>query len=263
MKKHRYIKFLIRACFLLYISNIYSLTIDRVIVSSDANPTYLDFWPFVAKAWKKLGIKPTLALIAHDTIIVDETLGDVIRFEPIANIPTSLQAQVIRLLLPAFFEHETCLISDIDIIPLQKTYFLNSIKNIPENNFVVYRQYDKHTSTTYPMCYNAAKGSTFKELFGVNSIADIPAIITGWYNLGYGWNTDERILAEHVNSFDQTRAIKLHHDVQKRIDRSHWHYNSSKLKNNFYNNFYIDAHMIRPYHEHKQALDTFFKLVGI
>ena len=88
------------------IQNAICFKIDRVIIASDANQTYLDFWPFVAKAWKKMGIKPTLALIANKNIVVDETLGDVIRFEPIEGVSTALFAQTVRLLVPAFFEND-------------------------------------------------------------------------------------------------------------------------------------------------------------
>ena len=81
-----------------------ALIIDRAIVSSDSNPDYLDFWPIVAKAWNKLGIRPTLALIADKSVQVDESLGDVIRFEPIKGVSNALYAQTIRLLLPILFE---------------------------------------------------------------------------------------------------------------------------------------------------------------
>ncbi len=67
----------------------------------------MDFWPLVAKAWKKIvGIKPTLVFIAPADVEIDETVGEVIRFEPIPGIPTAQQAQVLRLLIPTLFEDE-------------------------------------------------------------------------------------------------------------------------------------------------------------
>ena len=80
-----------------------AFTLKRALVASDTNPMYIDFWPLVAKAWKKLGLQPTLALIAPPDFNVDTTCGDVIRFDPIPGIPTSFQAQVIRLLAPRIF----------------------------------------------------------------------------------------------------------------------------------------------------------------
>src|ERR1700737_349362 len=96
-------------CFLFSCSSLIAARIDRVILGCDANPMYIEFWPMVARTWKEIvGVKPTLALIAPSSMVIDESLGDVIRFEPIPGIPTSFQAQVIRLLLPAYFEDEVC-----------------------------------------------------------------------------------------------------------------------------------------------------------
>lgn len=100
--------------------------------------SYFDFWPIVAKAWKRLiGIKSTLALITDKDVEVDEMVGDVIRFKPIPGVSTSLQSQLVRLMLPAYFEDEICIISDIDMIPISKSYHIDSAKELPEDVFVV------------------------------------------------------------------------------------------------------------------------------
>ena len=109
---------------------IHCFKIDRAIVASDTNPMYLDFWPVVAKVWKQvIGIQPTLALIAPPNTIVDESVGDVIRFYPIPGIPTWQHAQMIRMLLPTLFENEVCITSDIDMLPMSRQYtFMNLLK---------------------------------------------------------------------------------------------------------------------------------------
>jgi len=118
-----------------------SIKINRVILSANTNPTFMDFWPLVAKAWKEMGIQPTLALIEDQkNISIDKSLGDVMRFEPIEGVKPGVQAQLIRLLLPTYFEDDVCLISDIDILPLSKDYFVTRVKQYPENSFIVYRK---------------------------------------------------------------------------------------------------------------------------
>lgn len=231
--------------------------IDRAIVSTDTNATYSDFWPLVAKAWKEMGIKPTLALIAPKDFKIDEKIGDVIRFEPIPGIPTSFQAQVIRLLLPIYFEDEVSLISDIDMLPLSKDYYCNSVKNVKDDCFVIYRDqaYKRDNYEMYPMCYNAAKGKVFKELFKIKSIEDIKAKIIEWYGLGCGWTTDERMLYKHIQEWekkDKKRIVKLGHEVEKRIDRGEWEYDKDLVKKKYY----IDSHMLRPYKQYKKEIDT-------
>lgn len=238
--------------------------INRVIVASDANPMYLQFWPLVAKTWKNLvGLRPTLFLVAPADVTVDESLGDVIRIEPLPGIPTSFQAQVIRLLAPAYFEHDVCLISDMDMIPLSKDYFTKSVNTVFENCFVVYKDgaFAGENINEYPMCYNAAKGWVFKEIFGINSVDQIPSIITEWYNLGLGWTTDQQILFSYFNEWNArtSRGIKLGHTVDRRVDRGGWSYNVELLQKGYY----VDCHMLRPYETYKNHLDTLAHHLGI
>lgn len=250
--KKAFILFLLLAIAFIKIN---ALKIDRVILATDANPDYIEFWPIVAKAWKEIvDVKPTLALIADKNVIIDESLGEVIRFEPIDGIPISLQAQAIRLLLPSYFGNECCLISDIDMIPLNKEYFINSIKNCPENSFVVYRDnaYNENEKK-FPMCYIAAKGKTFKEVFKIPNKSSIPDIIKKWSNKNLGWNTDELLLYKYLTNWKNynNRCIKLGHGVERRIDRSYWAYDNEFLKRGYY----IDAHCPRPYNSYKSSID--------
>lgn len=235
---------------------LHALKIDRVIVATDANPTYIHFWPLVAQAWQtKLGAKPTLALIANDDVIVDETLGDVIRFKPLPGVPTSQQAQTIRILLPALFENDVCLTSDIDMVPLSSTYFNKAIEQVPDNCFVTYMNKAYRIGyPAFPICYNAAKGSTFKEIFKIQNKDDIAKTMQQWHEHGLGWQTDERMLFKHLTSWKDasSRFVKLNDNTgPRRVDRSNWKYDKQLLQSDYY----IDAHCLRPYHDHKHKID--------
>jgi hypothetical protein len=231
-----------------------ALTPTRVIVASDANPNYIQFWPIVAQAWRDIvGIRPTLALIAPDNVSVDESLGDVIRFAPIEGVSTALYAQCIRLLLPVLFPEDVCIISDMDIIPMQRKFFVNSIKNVAEDHFAVYRTKAILKYKQYPMCYVAAKGSVYGNIFNVNTIDDIPTIIQQWANLKKGWSTDQQLLYSYLHSWEY---FKSHCDLLdipiNRIDRSkNSKYNETKLKNGSY----TDYHCPRPYAKYKKVID--------
>ncbi len=234
-----------------------ALKIDRVILATDNNPAYIEFWPVVAKAWKeRIGVQPTLALIAPSDVRVDESLGDVIRFEPLPDIPTSLQAQTIRLLLPAYFPDEVSIISDIDMIPLNKEYFVDSVADAPDDAFVVYREVAEIPK--FPMCYVAAKGSTFKDIFQVHSVHDIGSIITYWHSLNIGWSTDEMVMYHSLLQWPKyaQKCIKLGHGVQRRIDR-YWglEHDDQLLEQGYY----IDAHCPRPYSAYKKEIDALIK----
>lgn len=232
---------------------LHCLKLDRVILATDANPTYIEFWPVVARAWQNIvGLRPTLALIADDSVTVDETLGDVIRFAPIPGVATAQHAQIIRLFLPFYFPDDGCIISDIDMIPLNKDYFIQSIASVPDSCFVVYR--DKAYGTAlFPMCYNAALGKTFAEIFDIAQPSDIAKQIKNWFSLGYGWNTDEILLHRYLTTWQHyhQRCIKLGHAVEPRIDRFDWRYQPSDIANGYY----IDAHCLRPYSLYKKEID--------
>ncbi|HJZ24116.1 MAG TPA: hypothetical protein VJ201_06695 [Candidatus Babeliales bacterium] len=245
-------------------SMFYPFTINRAIMASDTNPTYIDFWPLVSQAWVKLiGIRPTLALISEKKIPVDTTYGDVIYFYPIPGVSTALQSQTIRLLLPALFPDEISIISDIDMLPINKEYFINSVREIPQDKFVVYRDrgYKPPHNNRFPMCYNAGKGILFKEIFGVNSIDDIPKIIKKWNTTGYGWITDEMMLYQHLLSWKKyaTHCVKLGHEVGPRIDRISWVYSPEKLVEKYY----IDSHLLRPLNNYRKEISQISQILGL
>jgi len=248
--------------FLFLFSPCFSLKIDRVIVSTDTNPMYMDFWPIVAEAWEKLvGIRPTLAFIAPADVEIDESLGDVIRFEPIEGVSTVLQAQVVRHFLPLYFKDEGCLISDIDMIPLSKSFFIDTVADIPDDCFVVYRSAVALQYKEYVMCYNAAKGSTFGEVFGIDDIADIPEMIKRLAEqFNHKWQTDQLALYYYLRSWEhfEDRCALLQHPVEKRVDRINWKYDIEKLKSGYY----IDSHMLRPYKRYKMHNDRLCGYLG-
>jgi hypothetical protein len=248
--------------FLLFNNTITPLKLQRVILATDANENYIQFWPIVAKAWKEIiGLQPTLALIADETVDIDETLGEVIRFAPIEGVSTALYAQCIRHLLPIMFPDEVCIMSDIDMIPLNKDYFLKSAEPFPNDYFVVYkdRAYPPNTPQ-FQMCYCAAYGKVFQEIFGINNVDEIPDIVKRWSALNLGWSTDELILYQYLTNWNKytTHCAKLGHGMEmnsRRIDRARWGVNRNLLRSGHY----VDMHCPRPYNNYKAEIDMIMK----
>jgi hypothetical protein len=236
------------------LSGLNAFEIDRVILSTNNDPRYIEFWPVVAKVWQAMGIRPTLALIATEDCPIDTSLGDIIRFDPMPDVSEVLQAQAIRLLVPAFFPEDICLISDIDMLPMGSSYFKDWAKSCPEDTFLVYRDWVwadwlKRTS----MCYNAAKGKLFADMFGVTSPEDIPHILRKWQNLNWGWETDELVLYASINEWESkgNPVMRLHHAVGPRLDRGGWNIDFDLIDVTSYH----DCHCPRPYSENKETID--------
>jgi hypothetical protein len=238
------------------------MKIDRAIVACDDNPLYTEFWPVVAESWSLLNIKPTLFLIS-DNQQVDESLGDVIRISPLEGIPTSFQAQCVRMLGPTMFPDETSIMSDIDMMPLNKKYFVDNIKDIPSEDFVIFSSdaYEKQPDfPCYPMCYNAAKGSIYKEIFKYD-MSEYKEAMEDWHSLGHGWTTDERVLYSRFTEWQQNNNnFKLLRRgwvpfATGRVDRAYMKFEPGFMLLDKY----IDFHMVRPYNEHKETIDNIFE----
>lgn len=228
------------------------MRLNRVILATDSKPEYLACWPHAAKAWSKIvGVRPTLALVAHENVQVDESLGDVIRFIPVKGLRTDFQAQVIRLLLPALFPDEICIISDIDQIPANSNYFCNSISSFDDDSFVVFKEFISHKAPDeIPICYNAAKGRVFGDIFGVlptlDSIRDRIIYYGETVYPVHKWYSDQKILFHSLTSwrFYTSKCIHLGEDwVHRKLFWYDWPQARAQLKSGWYH----DVQLQKPF----------------
>ena len=156
------------------------MKIDKVILASNNNKDYLDFWPIVSEAWLRMDIEPVLIYTGKEKIKLD---GNVINFH-IDGIDPVFVAQNIRILAPALFEDKNSITSDIDDLPLSKKYFVDNVKDIPNHMFVIYR-WGFITETMVPICWTLANGKVWKEIFNIKSESDIVNKLINWYPLNY------------------------------------------------------------------------------
>ena len=247
------------------------MKIDLSLVASDLNTDYLDFFPLVLKTWKNIvGIDIKLILISMQ---IPENLIDykynIILFKPIENIPTAFQAQCIRILYPCILNNNI-IISDMDLIPLNKTYYVDNIKNLSDDSFVIYRNVLEDINQ-YPICFCAANSSIWKKIFNINTEEDIREIMKHWYSqipendykisnpYSLGWALDQLQLFYSVNKWNKN-IIKLNdkETVFNRLDRCDIEYiksNKELIKNNINKGIYSDFHLPKPYNKYKEIVD--------
>ena len=180
------------------------MKIDTVILSSDDNPNYIQFWPIVSEAWSLMGIEPILIYTGEEKL---KLKGNVINYG-IKNINSSFVAQNIRILYPSLLSDRTCLVSDMDILPLSKNYFVDSVLNFNENSFIIYRPDAGLPSNMISLCWIAAASKTWYELFKVDSEKKIEKYLKKWYTKNYSiqgtaWYTDQIKLRKYVNKFSR------------------------------------------------------------
>jgi hypothetical protein len=242
------------------------MKIDYAVHSSDSNPFYLDFWPLVSRVWReKFGVEPVLLYIDENhEIPIDETYGRVIKMKPVPDVPVYLQCLWIRYWWPSQVPEKVCILSDIDMFPISKHYFVEQIKNVPDDKYV-------HLNPDHeniPSCYHVAKGKYYKQVLGLHdsweaSIRFLNGLELGrQHSISSGtvmerWGTDEQHATERMRSYPDQSLFVLLPRTHQRIDRSAWTWSPTKM----HMDFYADSHSIRPYNHpvYKPMIDLLVK----
>lgn len=243
--------------------------LDRyVVVSSNNNPDYLFFAPFIERAWNKLGWKLCI-MVTHDvdvkllknrlnndsTIIYQVPEIEVLRTETVAQASRLYAANILPLA-------SLIMTSDMDLLPLKKDYWNPSI-----NDITVYG-HDLTWFSYYPMGYTAMSGFKWKEKLNCtyNTAHDIErdckelkiAYSPDWEQW---WNHDWQLLTNRLKPFES--EIKFINRGQTniagttlalgRVDRYNW---QETLKQSEL----IDAHCENNNVKHPVKLEPFLEL---
>lgn len=233
----------------------------------DSNPLYSDFWEPVSKIWKiKFDVVPVLLAVMEEEEFkskkFDETYGKAINIKPIKGVPLHLQAQWIRYWYTINFPNEVSIVSDIDMFPLSKQYFVDQIEKIEDNKYVhLYSNMLPHL----PACYHVAKGETFKKILRLpdsfeESMREMMRYNTDGCITHMGmqlWNLEEKFSSNRINLYPIKHDLVLLNRNGYRIDRDCWHYDEKLLKQDFY----IDCHSLRPYKDHKHEIDKLVRSI--
>jgi hypothetical protein len=249
------------------------MKVGTILVATDTNPLYCDFIPNFITTWKKLIPEADICIV----MIADEIPSRFRAFAryihlipPIPGIHTAFHAQCIRLLYPRHIvRNEGVLITDMDMLPMNRSYYVDSIANLSSDAFVVYR--DVCLPKEISMCYNIAHPHTWRGVFGTESIE---TVLRGWYvNANYsgehggsGWGTDQQILVTKFNEWNGTKVI-LNDVITRfaRLDRvgdPRIFRNRQTLRSWIGQNAFADYHCLRPYLEYKDINDFIVSCVN-
>jgi hypothetical protein len=190
------------------------------LVAGDLNREYLDFFPLVRQAWREIVGAPVLLALVADHIPADLAAyaGEILLFPPLPGVHTAFQAQCVRLLLPSLLATAggAVLTSDIDMIPMNRGYYVDNLAPLPDDSFAILRADAlKPEAREIAICYNAALPATWSAVVGgVASMDDVRRHLANWAALqpdydgrhgGAGWNADQRLLYELVLHWPEQR----------------------------------------------------------
>lgn len=244
------------------------MKIDLAIHSSDSNPFYLDFWPIVSKIWKvKFGVTPLLVYIDENhTIPIDTTYGIVLKLKPVPDIPVPFQCLWVRYWIPSQYPDKVSIISDIDMLPISRPYFLGNIESLPDDKYI---HLNPH-SDNMPSCYHVAKGYMFTKVLDLPETWPESVKRVSEFSNGYNHTLNDGTVIQQwgVDEAYATYKLKAYHDpsifimigranTYARIDRHEWKYNPTDI----YRDLYADSHSIRPYSQHKIEIDKLVEFI--
>jgi hypothetical protein len=254
------------------------MRLGRALTACDLNPEYLDYWPSARRAWLEIiGVEPLLVLIADIEDVPADLRNDpyVVAFTPIPGVHTALQAQCIRLLYPALVDTEDAvLITDVDLYPLRRSYFVDPIRPLDDRFFVSYRDARLERGQV-AIAYNAAVPSTWSELFGVSSLDDARALLAEWASgreydgrrAWPGWYTDQEILYEALLQWPATRTrwwvmddeFTKHRQLD-RLELEHEGGLTPERRAGIVDSTYSDYICLFPYRKHREVNDLVLAL---
>lgn len=238
------------------------MKLDCVLTSVNENSLYLDFVPIFIKTWNKLYPQLDVKIILIAKNIPDNLLlfkKKIILFNPIDNVLTSFTSQIIRLLYPCILNYNNgVLITDIDMLPMNKDYYTKNIIEYDNNKFIYYRDKICLEINQISMCYNVATPQIWNDIFKINSLDDIinyikdindkELIKEGHGNIG--WCIDQVILYNKVTEWNKKTKnfIRLNETQTKfqRLDRNTFNISDSNIRKNIIAGNYTDYHCYRP-----------------
>ena len=244
------------------------MKLGTIVTATDTNPLYLEFIPNFITAWNKLVPEADVHVVLISNEIPTEYMkykDNIKLIKPIPGINTAFHAQCIRLLYPRILtRNEGVLITDMDMFPMSRRYYVDTIADHNNDSFIVYRDVCMPWGEI-AMCYNIALPETWRKMF---SEIDDEILIKQWYSTsnyagthgGSGWNTDQLILMRMFSLYQGSKLV-LNDTITKfnRLDRSNnsifTDSNRENLTHMIKTGQFDDYHCLRPYSRYKEIND--------
>lgn len=252
------------------------MIIHHTLMSCDESPFYKDFIPVITSAWNKLGIKPVFVIIGEEEGFEEDSEKIVFYFKTIPDIKVNFQALNARIWAWKIVgENKNCILSDIDMMPLSDIYFNGIAKQFEEDQIVSYCDDAVEKFGQIAACYILANSGVMSKLIKETTWEEF--IRKRAEETGQGWGGDQFYLGEllhgcgnwppdpnkTVHNEPYPKTVRLNRgwneagEAYNRLDRNTWRYQDHQIiEQKLY-----DAHLLRPYSDHKQEIDKLLSLI--
>jgi len=243
------------------------MRIGTIVTATDLNPLYSEFIPNFIKAWKAVipEANVRVVVVAYEIPEHLRPLSEHLTLhKPLVGILSAFQAQCIRLLYPReVLRDDGVLITDIDMLPGNRRYYVEGAARGGSDSFVVYR--DECFPTQISMCYNAAHPKTWASMFG-SEPTDV--ILRRWYagtrydgrRGGAGWATDQIKFKQKFDAWKGDKVV-LNDTITHftRLDRTHTQKfkDRKRLRDMIVSGSICDYHCLQPHSQHAEINDFF------
>lgn len=247
--------------------------IDQIILSTNEDTKYMDFWEPVAWAYRKIfpKVKIHLAFLTNrseDDEIVQHfrKFGEVTLFRPVPGVHEFAQAKLIRFILASGQGNDVCYIDDIDLYPLKKSFIVNKTDKRPKDHLLCVGGEVYQNNGCYPVSQMTAEGYIWERFINPFRL-DYPELIQRYLEMPVMYDrredfnipldldsdsyfSDERFLRKlltysPVPKFEIERGYSDF--MTATLDRFDWKIDYHKLNEHGYEN----AHGRRPYSQFK------------
>ena len=253
------------------------MILDCVLTAVNENSLYIDFIPLFINTWNKLYPQVDVKIVLIAPKIPDkvkEYKNSIILFPPIEGVPTSFISQYIRLLYPGMLDYKHgVMISDIDMIPMSRSYYTDNIFTYDRDKFIYMREDVCFSHKQIAMCYNVATPSTWKDVMKISSFHDIKNRLLDVYREckyveghgNVGWSQDQLDLYKYVFEWNKITSnfISLKEKNTKfcRLDRNTFDINDNIIKERITTGGYTAYHCFRPMKKYRMINEMILDLL--
>jgi len=234
------------------------MKLTTVLGSVNNNPAYYMFIPKQILFWAKFNIR-FIAVFVGESVPpeLEAYKANILLWTRNKDMKSAFIGQNIRIYYPALLDlpdDELVMITDMDMLPMNHTYYTAGLDSFTTSDFIYYREVD---GNQIYMCYNAAHPRTWANIFGIKSEDDIERALNSTYNKSYGgyagctgWYSDQLLMYERLIKYPHLKVLNR---PIKRLEMGKYRAKLNCGDKNFISR-YDDSHFHRSYFDNEALI---------